>query len=891
MEKVDCIVIGAGNGGLIGALNLVKHGKKVLLLEKHNVPGGCATTFVRGRFEFDVALHQLYGINENPHGDKGRLRRIFEELNVFDKIKFVNQEEAFSVLVKGFGGLSLPGTKDGFVKTLQMVSPEEAEGIARFQELVNQAGAEYDRLYDFLAQDKEITAADFPCLFEHGARMAADVMSDHFTNPMVTGIYYALQDYAGIPMERLSFMTYAPVYFRGGETCNVKGGSQAMSSAIVSEFEACGGTFMNNTKVKEILIDGGRVTGVLTERGDVFLAEKVLCNANKVRAYVDMMNEEPIPDTVFENLKVSTPAMSVFAIFLGLDCNHQEVGIEHATNFVLNPMVEPNTPFDVMIRRPDKDIRGVYYSCYNVDDPEYSDKGTCVLSILLQQTSECWMQMAPSQYHEEKMKLGRKILDFFFDLHPEVRNHIEEIEMATPLTVQNYIGSPGGSIYDSEPNVKDYIANKFEIRSPIKGLYFCGSSVLMGGFDQTYKSGKAASDLMLRDFAQEGRQKIQKLAGMKGIEKAGEQVEALKIFNIDKRAAMGCVEESVNKYHPKRIDYRVVEIREQTATSKTIRLAPIANYLPPFLPGQYISVLLDVDGVKTSRPYTISSPSTQTAYYEITVRRKPDGFVSDYLLDRLKVGDPMSSTGPGGHFYHYPMVRGDNLVFIAGGSGITPFMSMLQTWYEKLDTSKKIHLIYGCVNTSEVIFEFELNRLRSAYPNLSLHLVISEPELGYQGLTGFITADLVQKTVGNLEGKTLFLCGPEAMYAFVTNELKKLGIRDFHVRREVHSAPADPTRLPGWPEEVDRNARFKVTVNNGKVLEARATEPLLNTLERHGITREVMCRSGECSLCRTKLLEGTVYHPSTVRLRKSDRQFGYIHPCVAFPVSNIRIAI
>jgi glycine betaine catabolism B len=90
---------------------------------------------------------------------------------------------------------------------------------------------------------------------------------------------------------------------------------------------------------------------------------------------------------------------------------------------------------------------------------------------------------------------------------------------------------------------------------------------------------------------------------------------------------------------------------------------------------------------------------------------------------------------------------------------------------------------------------------------------------------------------------------------------------------------------------VDDRTIFKVTLNGEKVLDARATEPLLNTLERHGITREGMCRSGECSLCRTKLLEGTVYHPSAVRLRKSDRQFGYIHPCVAYPVSDIRIGI
>ncbi|NLI92936.1 MAG: hypothetical protein GX434_12290 [Peptococcaceae bacterium] len=168
-------------------------------------------------------------------------------------------------------------------------------------------------------------------------------------------------------------------------------------------------------------------------------------------------------------------------------------------------MIESKTPFDVTTRRTDRDIKGLYYSCYNIDDPEYSDPGTCVISMLNQQVSEHWMQMAPAQYHEEKMKFGTKMLNFFFDLHPEARNHIEEIEMATPLTFQNYLGSPGGSIYATEPNIKDYIANKLEVRSPIKGLYFCGCSVLMGGSDMTYKSGKAASDLMLKDFAKEGK--------------------------------------------------------------------------------------------------------------------------------------------------------------------------------------------------------------------------------------------------------------------------------------------------------------------------------------------------------------------------------------------------
>ncbi|HQG32936.1 MAG TPA: FAD-dependent oxidoreductase, partial [Deltaproteobacteria bacterium] len=82
MPEYDAVVIGAGNGGLTGALTLAKAGRKVLLLERHNVPGGCATSFVRGRFEFEVALHQLSGMGspERP----GPLRSILGELGVLD---------------------------------------------------------------------------------------------------------------------------------------------------------------------------------------------------------------------------------------------------------------------------------------------------------------------------------------------------------------------------------------------------------------------------------------------------------------------------------------------------------------------------------------------------------------------------------------------------------------------------------------------------------------------------------------------------------------------------------------------------------------------------------------------------------------------------------------
>ena len=95
MNTYDAIVIGAGNGGLISALRLAKSGKKVLVLESNNVPGGFASSFIRGRFEFETALHELceYGNKDNP----GNVYKLFQDLELTDKIRFIDVPEAYHV--------------------------------------------------------------------------------------------------------------------------------------------------------------------------------------------------------------------------------------------------------------------------------------------------------------------------------------------------------------------------------------------------------------------------------------------------------------------------------------------------------------------------------------------------------------------------------------------------------------------------------------------------------------------------------------------------------------------------------------------------------------------------------------------------------------------------
>jgi len=352
----------------------------------------------------------------------------------------------------------------------------------------------------------------------------------------------------------------------------------------------------------------------------------------------------------------------------------------------------------------------------------------------------------------------------------------------------------------------------------------------------------------------------------------------------------------VEQLHPRRMHLRVAEIVQQTSTTKTFRCERSDGPLPPFRPGQYVNLFVDVDGVLTSRPYSIASaPGGETL--ELTVRDKPGGFVAPYLLHEVKVGDELETTGPQGYFYHEPLIDGDDLVFIAGGSGITPFMSIIRNALrehrrEQAALSRvtlNIHLLYGSRMPEDVIYDNELSTLAAEHSNFDYTLVISEPTDGYTGATGFIDAHLIRKQVGDPAGKTFYICGPQVMYDFCLAALNELGVPPHKIRRELYGPPADVTRSPGWPEGLAADTIFEVEVVGHKTVHAPAGEPLLNTLERYGIVVPAICRSGACSACRTRLLSGKVFQPAHTALRESDREMGYIHACVSYPLENLRV--
>jgi ferredoxin-NADP reductase len=318
-------------------------------------------------------------------------------------------------------------------------------------------------------------------------------------------------------------------------------------------------------------------------------------------------------------------------------------------------------------------------------------------------------------------------------------------------------------------------------------------------------------------------------------------------------------------------------------------MIPAEGSLPLFRAGQYFSIFVHSNGVATSRPYTISS-SPGMPHLDITVRHKEGGFVSPYLLTKVKTGDVLESTGPHGTFYYEPLMDSDHLVFLAGGSGVTPFMSIIRETVEQRQPLQ-IHLLYGSRRPDDIIFKDELEQIASAHPNMRVDFVISEPPNGWSGLSGLLDARMISSLVGSVEGKTFFVCGPAQMHGLCENALKDLGVPHRRIRKEAYGPPDDVTLEPGWPG-IPSKTEFEVREErSGKVFKAMAGEPLMNSLERTGLVIPSACRSGECTVCRTRLVSGKVFIPSRVRRRWSDEQAGYIHPCMSYPLEDLHIRL
>ncbi|TGK85409.1 flavodoxin reductase [Leptospira bourretii] len=377
-----------------------------------------------------------------------------------------------------------------------------------------------------------------------------------------------------------------------------------------------------------------------------------------------------------------------------------------------------------------------------------------------------------------------------------------------------------------------------------------------------------------------------------GYKEAALKKEELENKGSNFKEEKGLVRQKINSLHPKRLKLRIEEIRVDTVSTKTLKIVSVdGNKLPPFQAGQYINLFVSLLGVLTARPYSISSSPKDLNSYELTIKRAEGGFVSPYLLDDVKVGQEFESSGPMGSFHHNPLFHGFDLVFLAGGSGIAPAMSMLKSFLAS-DKDFRFHIIYSNSYEDDVIFIDELRALASVHQNFILTEFLSrQVSPNFKGYRGRLDFKTLQTLLQNAPSKMYYVCGPTPFNEHVGKLLSELGVKSGRILIESNGPPPRPDTMEGWPNSVLPTKEVKVKVGDHQTFLAKVGEPLLNSLERNGYFTENACRSGECSLCRVKLKSGKVFSPPEAKIRKSDKKFGWIHSCVAFPVTDIEIQL
>lgn len=346
--------------------------------------------------------------------------------------------------------------------------------------------------------------------------------------------------------------------------------------------------------------------------------------------------------------------------------------------------------------------------------------------------------------------------------------------------------------------------------------------------------------------------------------------------------------------HPETQDFVISDIFEHDANVKSYFLKKKDGTNPAFFrAGQYVVVRQYIDGKLIARPISIScGPDfSLDGKYVLTIKRAPGGFMSDYILDNWKVGTEVVTSGPQGVFYYEGLRDAQNVVAVAGGSGITPILSMAYAILAG-DEDFNLTVLYGSRTEKDVLFKKEFEEICKRTDKVKVVYVLSdEQKEGCE--SGFITAELIKKYAGD-EQYSIFASGPQSMYTFLDGEVAKLGVAQKFYRKELFGSAKEPWKLPGYPQE----AKDKVFNMHVKMCDkefdvpCNANENMLVALERAGIAGPNRCRGGICGWCRSKLLSGNVFIPeNTDGRRDADKVYDYIHPCASFALSDVSIEV
>ncbi|MFB0564021.1 MAG: phytoene desaturase family protein [Candidatus Lokiarchaeia archaeon] len=495
-EKYDAIIVGGGLGGLSAAATLAKSGQRIILLEKHYRAGGYAGSFVRGRFEFDIALHQISGLN--LVGKRGFLYRNFENLGITKRVEFIRLPHVYRSVFPDLD-ITLPAGRENAEGVLVDTFPHESRGITRFLDRVEatsqalvllQRGASSE-------EDKKKIKENF---FAYKDKTLAEVLNVDVKDPAVRAVIAQIFAYFGLPPSKVSYLTYAlgwGDYLRYGGA-QIRGTSQMLANAFVDIVQEMDSEVRFNCGVKKITTEGGRVTGIITENNEKIRSDYIISNVNPITTCAEMIGVDKCPSSFFQNLQTKEIAIGSVCVYMGLDVSYEELGIDDFEIFI-NSSYDFESFWDKLRTSTEPTDFGL--ANYNAAYQDASPPGTSIIVLTTTSYAEPWYKIPPSEYVDTKNKIADIMLIRTEKVFPGLRDHIEVIEVSTPLTNIRYTGNPGGSIYGWPYSPKETLMNRLPQEGPLKGLYFAGAwTQIGGGFQPCIMSGMMAAQKVMAEI-------------------------------------------------------------------------------------------------------------------------------------------------------------------------------------------------------------------------------------------------------------------------------------------------------------------------------------------------------------------------------------------------------
>ncbi|WP_242920460.1 ferredoxin--NADP reductase [Pontibacter liquoris] len=345
---------------------------------------------------------------------------------------------------------------------------------------------------------------------------------------------------------------------------------------------------------------------------------------------------------------------------------------------------------------------------------------------------------------------------------------------------------------------------------------------------------------------------------------------------------------------------KVVAITHETSDAVTLHLEHPDKKQIAYKPGQFLTLILPIEGKEVRRSYSLSSTPHEGPQLAVTIKRVAGGLVSGYLLDQVKVGDELKVMEPIGNFCLTCAPTNErNVILFGAGSGITPLMSILKAVLRE-EPNSKVTLLYGNRDEDTVIFKDQLQQLQQAHPGrLLVEYIYSQPKQACEH-RGRMNQSIILKILERLQlakatNVLYYMCGPEGMMDEVRKALNVLHVPAERIFKESFvSSKLVEQQEPEHHGAVSATDEDEITTQTVTILYEGAEysvvvtpdQTILEAALEQDVDMPYSCQAGLCTACRGKCLSGKVHLDEREGLSDAELDEGYVLNCVGHPLTD-----